>query len=64
MENIAILIPFVGMSIPIVAIVLSYRHKSEKMRLDATARDSAERPRSTLPATWSWRTGCGCSNGS
>ena len=43
MDNIAILIPFVGMSIPILAIVLTYRQKSEKMRLDATARESAEK---------------------
>ena len=33
MENIAILIPFVALSIPIVAIVLSYRQSAHKNRI-------------------------------
>ena len=39
----AILIPFVGMSIPIMAIWLNYRQRIEKMRIESTAQASAER---------------------
>src|SRR5687768_2718540 len=41
--NFAILIPFVGMSIPIIAIWLNHRQKVEKMRIEATANVSAEK---------------------
>jgi len=43
MEFSPFLIPIFGMMIPIVAIWLKHREKVEQMRLDATARDSAER---------------------
>jgi hypothetical protein len=41
--NFAILIPFAGMSIPIIAIWLNHRQKVEKMRIEATASVSAEK---------------------
>src|SRR5690554_2775913 len=43
MEFSPFLIPIFGTMIPIVAIWLKHREKVEQMRLDATARDSAER---------------------
>ena len=39
----ALLIPIFGMSIPISAIWLKHRERIEKMRMDVTAKDSAER---------------------
>jgi hypothetical protein len=38
-----ILIPLFGMSIPISAIWLKHRERIERMRMDVTAKDSAER---------------------
>jgi hypothetical protein len=43
MEDFAILIPFIGVSIPIIAIWLNHRQKIEKMRIESTAQVSAER---------------------
>ena len=43
MEDFAILIPFIGVSIPIIAIWLNHRQKIEKMRIESTAQVSAEK---------------------
>ncbi|MCP5396225.1 MAG: hypothetical protein H6918_05740 [Sphingomonadaceae bacterium] len=41
--TLALMIPIIGVSIPIVAIWTSHQQKIAKMRLDATATDTAER---------------------
>jgi hypothetical protein len=42
-ENFVFLIPIFGMMIPLSAVWLKHRERIEKMRIEATAHDSAER---------------------
>ncbi|GAA0285543.1 hypothetical protein GCM10009127_29090 [Alteraurantiacibacter aestuarii] len=43
MGNLALLIPIMGMSIPLFAIWMKHREKVEQMRMSATAENTAER---------------------